>query len=150
MSLFGKKHEIDQNLNQADAEAISSLFDKNMVITGTISFKGKARIDGIINGDITEGDHLILSETGKITGNIRAISFNCYGTLEGDVQASSVIARKTCSIHGRIEAASLTVEPGAVIDGEIRAAAKDIGQGEERVQAPSSTSPAVTVDSDTP
>jgi len=66
MSLFGKKHEIDQNLNQAaDAEAISSLFDKNMVITGTISFKGKARIDGTINGDITEGDHLILSESGK-------------------------------------------------------------------------------------
>ncbi|MGB5233158.1 MAG: polymer-forming cytoskeletal protein [Desulfoprunum sp.] len=151
MSLFGKKHEIDQNLNQAaDAEAISSLFDKNMVITGTISFKGKARIDGAINGDITEGDHLILSESGKITGNIRTISFNCYGTLEGDVQASSVIARKTCSIHGRIEAASLTVEPGAAIDGEIRATAKDRGQGEERVQGSSSTSSAVTVDSDTP
>lgn len=149
MSLFGKKHEIDQNLSQADAEAISSLFDKNMVINGTISFKGKARIDGVINGDIIEGDHLILSESGKITGNIRTVSFNCYGTLEGDVQASSVIARKTCSIHGRIEAASLTVEPGAAIDGEIRAAAKGIGQSEESAEALSSVS-AAAVNYDTP
>jgi len=138
MSVFGKKHEIDQNLRQADAESISSLVDKDMVITGTISFKGKARIDGTIDGDIAEGDHLILSETGKITGNIRTVSFNCYGILEGDIQSGSVIARKTCSIHGRIEAASLTVEPGAAIDGEIRAATRDSRQGEEseRVPAP--------------
>jgi len=143
MGFFGKKHESDGQLSRADAHAISSLFDKNMVITGSISFKGKARIDGIINGDITEGDHLILSETGKIIGNIKAVSFNCYGTLEGDVQADSVIARKTCSIHGRIEAANLMVEPGAAIDGEIRAAAKDLRRSEGEEQAASPPSSAV-------
>ncbi len=34
-------------------------------------------------------------------------------------------ARKNCSMHGKLEAGSLTVEPGASIQGEINAAAKD-------------------------
>ncbi len=36
-----------------------------MTIKGEISLKGKRRIDGTINGNI-DGEHLILSETGKI------------------------------------------------------------------------------------
>ncbi len=125
MGLFSKKTGGEQKMSKADIEAISSLIDKNMSITGTLTFKGKARIDGNITGNI-EGDHLILSETGKIIGNIKSATFNCYGTLEGEIQATNVIARKNCSIHGRLEATNLTVEPGAAIDGEIKAATKDL------------------------
>lgn len=144
MSVFGKKNGGEQG-EAGDTEAISSLIDKSMTITGTISFAGKARIDGLITGNI-EGEHLILSETGKIIGNVKAASFNCHGTLEGDTQANSVIARKSCSIHGKLEAASLTVEPGATIDGEIKAAAKDLRQqieGKNRIQLPSPSEPSV-------
>lgn len=137
MGLFGKNTDGELEKSKADTEAISSLIDKNMSLMGSLTFKGKARIDGIITGDI-EGEHLILSETGKIVGNIKSTSFNCYGTLEGDVQANNVIARKNCSIHGRLEATSLTVEPGAAIDGEIKAAAKDLRpiDGKNQPQTP--------------
>ncbi|MDP3480814.1 MAG: polymer-forming cytoskeletal protein [Desulfoprunum sp.] len=138
MTLFGKKTEGGQEKSKADIEAISSLIDKSMSITGTLTFKGKARIDGIVSGNI-EGEHLILSETGRIIGNIKSISFNCYGTLEGDVQANNVIARKNCSIHGRLEAISLTVEPGAAIDGEIKAATKDLRQIDDKNQSQAPT-----------
>ena len=148
MVFFGGKHKSDGQLSRAEAHPSSSLFDNHTVIAGTVSFKGKARIDGIINGDITEGAHLILSETGEIIGNIKAVSFNCYDTLEGAVHAGSVIARKTCTIHGRIEAANLTVEPGAAIDGEIRAAANDLRRSERKEQAPSSPSSAIEPDTD--
>jgi cytoskeletal protein CcmA (bactofilin family) len=138
MSVFGKKNREEQGM-ATDTEAISSLIDKSMTITGTVSFAGKARIDGLINGDV-EGEHLILSETGKILGNVKAATFNCHGTLDGDIQANNVIARKSCSIHGKLEATSLTVEPGAAIDGEIKAAAKDLRQqieGKNQAQLPS-------------
>ncbi|WP_240744838.1 polymer-forming cytoskeletal protein [Desulforhopalus sp. IMCC35007] len=111
-------------MKKVESEAISSIIDKSMIITGEITFKGKARIDGTINGNI-EGEHLILSETGKVNGDINVTSFNCYGILEGNVTANLLTARKNCSIHGKLEATSLTVEPGASIQGEIRAAAKD-------------------------
>ena len=133
MGLFGKKELGESGLTTTDSEAISSLIDKSMSLTGTISFKGKARIDGTVTGNI-EGEHLILSETGKITGNVQSISFNCFGTINGDIQANNVIARKNCSIHGRLEATSLTVEPGAAIDGEIKAASKSVRPADEKQQ----------------
>jgi len=124
MGMFGKSDNVEQEMQKVKKEAISSIIDKSMTIKGEISFKGKARIDGEINGNI-EGEHLILSETGKVTGDISVSSLNCYGSLEGNVRANILTARKNCSIHGKIIADSLTVEPGAAIEGEIRAAAKD-------------------------
>jgi len=124
MGMFGKSGNVEQEMKKVESEAISSIIDKSMTITGEIAFKGKARIDGIINGNI-DGEHLILSETGKVVGDITVSSFNCYGVLEGNVKAGMLTARKDCSINGKLEAESLTVEPGAGIQGEIRAAAKD-------------------------
>lgn len=124
MGMFGKTMNVEQAMKKVEGEAISSIIDKSMTITGEISFKGKARIDGTINGNI-EGEHLIVSETGKVAGDITVSSFNCYGTLEGNVTAEMLTARKDCSIVGKLEAASLTVEPGATLQGEIRAAAKN-------------------------
>lgn len=124
MGMFGKSGNVEQEMKKVESEAISSIIDKSMIITGEITFKGKARIDGTINGNI-DGEHLILSETGKVVGDITVSSFNCYGALEGNVKAGMLTARKDCSINGKLEAESLTVEPGASIQGEIRAAAKN-------------------------
>ncbi len=115
------KSGMDQEMKKVESEAISSIIDKTMTITGGISFKGKARIDGTINGNI-EGEHLILSETGRINGDIIVSSFNCYGIIEGNIKTSMLTARKNCSINGKLEAGSLTVESGAAIQGEIKVA----------------------------
>ncbi len=132
MGIFGKSMNIEQEMKKVDSEAISSIIDKNMVIKGEIFFKGKARIDGTINGNV-DGEHLILSETGKVFGDITVSSFNCYGSLEGNIKATMLTARKNCSIHGKLEAGNLTVEPGASIEGEIMAAAKDPKLEEKKI-----------------
>jgi cytoskeletal protein CcmA (bactofilin family) len=132
MGLFGKLENVEQEMKKIESEAISSIIDKSMTIKGEILFKGKARIDGTINGNI-DGEHLILSETGKVVGDINVSSFNCYGSHEGNVKATMLTARKNCSIQGKLKAGSLTVEPGASIEGEIKAAAKDLKPQEKKV-----------------
>ena len=122
--MFGKAVNVEQDMKKIESEVISSIIDKSMTINGELLFKGKARIDGTINGNI-DGEHLILSETGKVVGDITVSSLNCYGSLDGNVKATMLTARKNCSFHGKIEADNLTVEPGASIEGEIKAAAKD-------------------------
>ena len=67
-----------------------------MSISGEINFKGKTRIDGTINGNIS-GEYLILSESGKITGDVKVSSFICHGTIQGDIKANVVTARKGCT-----------------------------------------------------
>lgn len=121
--MFGKAVSTDLDMKKVDSEAISSIIDKDMTITGEVSFKGKTRIDGTVNGNI-DGEHLILSENGKVIGDIHVSSFNCYGSLQGNVTATLLTARKNCTIMGKLKASSLNVEPGASIEGEIKAAAE--------------------------
>lgn len=123
--MFGKKDDLEKEMQKAESETISSIIDKTMSVTGEITFKGKTRIDGTINGNIT-GEHLVLSESGKIIGDLKVSSFICNGSINGNTKANIVTARKGCSIHGRLEAGNLTVEPGAILDGEVKAATRDL------------------------
>jgi len=123
--MFSKKEDIEKEMQKVESEAISSIIDGSMTLTGEMSFQGKTRIDGVINGNIT-GEHLILSKAGKINGDIVVSSFICQGTFTGNLETKILTARKGCSIQGKIIAGSLTVEPGASLDGEIKAATKDI------------------------
>ncbi len=139
--MFNKKgSSVEKELQKAESETISAIIDKTMLISGEISFKGKTRIDGTINGDIS-GEHLILSESGTITGDIKVTSFICHGTIEGNIIANLVTARKGCSIKGRLEAGSLTVEPGARLDGEVKAAGSNSGTGEAKNPQKAQTAP---------
>ncbi len=123
MGMFNKTDDapdaIEQEIQKVESKAISSIIDSTMRVNGEISFKGKARIDGKIDGNI-DGEHLVLSESGVINGDINATSFICQGKVEGNIKADMVTAKKTCSIHGKLESGSLTVEPGASISGEIK------------------------------
>lgn len=125
MGLFNQKDDFEQENQKAEKEVISSIIDANMVMKGELTFKGKARVDGSIEGNI-KGEHLILSESGKVTGDIQVSTFVCHGTLEGNVKASLITARKSCNINGRIEGNSLTVEPGAGLDGEMKVSSREL------------------------
>ena len=59
----------------------------------------------------------------ELCGDVKVSSFICHGYLEGNIIAKLVTASKGCSILGKLEAGSLTVEPGATLDGEVKAAA---------------------------
>ncbi len=124
MAIFSKKDSFEQESQKADKEAISSIIDARMIMKGELLFEGKARIDGTVEGNI-KGEHLILSEVGKVHGNIQVSTFVCHGTLEGNVTAKLVTARKSCRIHGIIESNSLSVEPGASLSGEMKIATRE-------------------------
>ena len=126
MALFSNKpdrsgvhSDLQKEETKASKEAISSILSKEMNITGDIKFKGKIRIDGTVNGNIN-GEYLILSETGKIVGDVEVDSFVCNGTIDGRINSKRVSALSTAAIHGMLVTASLTVESGASLTGEIK------------------------------
>lgn len=117
--MFKNKDNLEKQIQKVESETISSIVDHNMTINGELFFKGKTRIDGTVTGNIS-GEHLILSQSGTITGDISVSSFVCHGSIEGSVKADIVTARKGSSIHGRVTTANLVVEPGAALDGEVK------------------------------
>lgn len=125
MSLFNKKDGFEQETEKAEKEVVTSIIDQKMTFKGELSFTGKARVDGTIEGNI-KGEHLILSQSGKIIGDVVTTSLVCHGTIEGNTKVNLLTARKNCQIHGKIEANSLTVEPGAGLSGEIKVASQKL------------------------
>lgn len=129
MALFKSKdappHNIEKHAQKKaiSKDVISSIISQEMQITGEISFSGKARIDGTLEGNLT-GEYLILSEVGKIKGDLQLEALVCHGQIEGNIYAKVVTIHATASIKGKLIAESLTVEPGAVLSGEISAADK--------------------------
>ncbi|MCI5217998.1 MAG: polymer-forming cytoskeletal protein [Candidatus Electrothrix sp. LOE2] len=134
MALFKKEEKIEPARNEPSAsqekrvvknekDPIASVLAKEMTITGEINFKGKARFDGTVQGDIT-GEYLILSDTALVTGNITVTTLVCHGKVEGNVIAEVVTAHATSQIHGILKSQNLTVESGASLEGEIHSSSR--------------------------
>ena len=144
MALFKKEEKIEPNRNEISApqerkivknekDPIASVLAKEMVITGEINFKGKARFDGRVEGDIT-GEYLILSDTAKVVGNITVTTLVCHGKVEGNVVAEVVTAHATSEIHGILKSQNLTVESGASLEGEIHSSSRKQGNNGSQAQ----------------
>jgi len=117
VSFFRKKDPLLES-SPSSGEVISSILAKDMRMIGELRFKGKARIDGLVEGNI-KGEHLVLSESGKVLGDLDLVNLICHGTVEGNIKAQQVSMHRTAFVHGSLVAATLTVEPGARLNGEI-------------------------------
>lgn len=104
-------------------ESINSILGAEISVQGDISFRGKVRVDGKINGNV-KGEYLILGESGKINGDIEANSLICYGEITGNIKVEKLSVQKTSFINGKIETNDLFVDSGASLNSEVRAGQK--------------------------
>lgn len=124
MSIFAK-NEDSQFDSSDDKRAITSVIGKEMTVVGDISFEGKVRIDGNIEGNI-QGDYLILSDTGNIIGDIDATIVVCHGQVDGNIKVKKFFLKKDGTVNGKLETTDLSVESGGVLNGEIRSLNQDL------------------------
>jgi len=113
MALF-KKDKI-----ALDLQSISTLISEGSVLDGNLKAPAYARIDGLVNGDVTIDEGLIIGEKGVITGNVMTKEIVVYGTVHGNLKVSSLEIKATGKITGDISTQYLTVENGAVYNGSL-------------------------------
>ncbi len=99
--------------------AISSIVGQDMTIVGNLTFKSKIQVDGRLQGNLS-GTCLVLSESGRIVGDIVTDSLICYGQIDGNITVGKLFLKKTGVINGRVETSDLSVESGGCLNGEIR------------------------------
>lgn len=117
MKLFGNEEEKGQQT--------TSVIGKGMSLTGNVSFKGRLRLDGNVEGNI-DGEHLILGATGKVVGDVNAANMVCHGHVEGNVDAKKLHVMQGGTITGKVETADLSVDSGALLNGEIKSRSQDL------------------------
>ncbi len=89
-------------------------------LRGELSVKGTLRVDGSVDGNI-RADCVIVGESGRIKGNIKAREMTVAGKVEGNIEAGELVDLKPkAHVFGEIHAGKLAVSEGAVFDGQSR------------------------------
>lgn len=106
---------------------IESLIGATTIIEGDVVFTGGLRIDGTVKGNVaastgsTEANStLVVSESARIQGEIRAAHVVVNGAVDGPIYVSEYLelqpkARVTGDVHYK----TLEIHLGATIDGKL-------------------------------
>jgi cytoskeletal protein CcmA (bactofilin family) len=103
---------------------IETLIGADTVIEGDVKFSGGMRIDGQVNGNViaTPGKPttLVLSEQGRVNGEVNVSHLVVNGVICGSVTASEYLelhakARVTGDLHYKM----LEIQVGAILEGRL-------------------------------
>ena len=105
--------------------AITTLIDKDIVISGDTTYTGGIRVDGKIKGNLKvhgdEGSLLIMGYGSKITGDVEVEKAIINGEINGNVKCHDYLELNTNAIvNGSIEYDIIEVQEGAKITGDLK------------------------------
>jgi cytoskeletal protein CcmA (bactofilin family) len=128
--MFGSKRSKPQN-------RIDCLIGAGTTIEGNITFTGGLRVDGQVRGNIVavEGKPgtLVLSEQGKIEGEVHVSHVVINGAVVGPVRAGEYVELQAkANVKGDVHYKTIEMQLGAVVEG--RLVYQNDGKSEKVVQ----------------
>ncbi len=112
----------------AGVGALTAFIDQGSEFSGKLLFRDTVRIDGRFEGEISSENTLIVGESGKVQATIKSEVVIISGEVRGDVEASGqVTLHRTARVFGNIETARLLIEDGALLNGQVKMEAGELG-----------------------
>lgn len=99
--------------------AAPTIISADLKVTGNLTSEGEVQIDGVIDGDVKSA-RLSVGQNGKIVGSVQAERALIRGRVEGQIRAQEVTLTRTAQVKGDIYHDTLSIEPGAQLDGHCR------------------------------
>ncbi len=114
-----KKEEAAKSASPIDSS--NCVVSKGALIEGKFSSTDSLRLDGQVNGEVECKSRLVMGESGKVIGTVKATEAEILGTIEGDLIITGALnLRSSAKIKGNISAKTMSVDEGAVYNGECR------------------------------
>jgi cytoskeletal protein CcmA (bactofilin family) len=95
-----------------------SILGADVVITGNVSASVDLHIDGKIQGDL-KCANLVQGEASEIKGSVVADTAKLAGTIDGSIEAKTLVIHASARITGDVTYESVTIEQGAHVDGKL-------------------------------
>lgn len=87
-------------------------------VHGSMAVRGSLRIEGEMEGNITDALEVVIGKNGRVRGNVSAERVEISGKVVGDVVCLQHLQILSCgSVVGNVRTPKLLVEDGAVLDG---------------------------------
>ncbi len=120
--MFGRDKKEELSEGTKDLSSAKALIGKGHFFKGEISGQEDLAILGYVKGRIDLKDHVLTVEKGgRVDGDVIVHDLNLYGTINGNVYASSkVFVAPEALMRGDITAARISISDGAVFKGSIK------------------------------
>jgi cytoskeletal protein CcmA (bactofilin family) len=108
-----------------DPSKETTYLGKNLKINGNISGEGSLIILGTFEGEFNLKGQLKVAQGAVIKGNIKATGVSINGNVDGTIVASEkILLDTTASVKGRLVTPKISIQDGAVFDGELQMSSK--------------------------
>jgi cytoskeletal protein CcmA (bactofilin family) len=98
-----------------------NIISEGTSMKGNLNTDSDVRISGEIQGEVRSKGKIIITGTGRLTGNIMSADADISGKIEGEVRVSGKLSlREKSIINGDIYTKTLIVEEGAQINGSCK------------------------------
>lgn len=124
--MFGQKNKEETSYSsvmpttKSDNRAITTLISEGCRFEGNLFSPSNTRIDGIVTGNLTGENGLVIGEKGSIVGDISAIEATIYGMVRGNIKAHKLEIKKTGKILGDVIVDHIVMEYGAHFNGNLK------------------------------
>lgn len=103
----------------ANPDKIDTILGKEAKLTGEIKTSGLLRIEGDFQGDIDCEKDVIITDSGKVEGKLRAQNAIIAGAYQGNLFLDGkLVIKGTGKVLGDIKVGTLVIEDGAFFDGK--------------------------------
>lgn len=107
----------DSKWNEDDVFVIGRGFK----VVGDVRGSGLCVVDGEIEGSLETAD-VKINDTGNFNGHMKCLRLDANGPISGVVDVHEIVLRSRASLDGKLTYTLMSMEAGAVIDGEIHCA----------------------------
>jgi len=113
------------------AKETAIILGRNAEFEGSLKFFGTALIEGRFKGDISGEGTLSIGQEGKIEADIHVSHIIIYGEVRGNIMAEKKLEINVPGkVYGNIESPVVTIETGAVLQGECRTHPPEVAEKE--------------------
>ncbi len=103
----------------SDAAEAPTVIDAGASFEGLLTFRGAARVDGVLTGRVVADGCLVIGPRGKVTATIEVDELVVGGEFEGEATARSrVELLSSARAAGRLRAPTFALAEGCRFDGQ--------------------------------
>jgi|APHig6443717497_1056834.scaffolds.fasta_scaffold09321_3 cytoskeletal protein CcmA (bactofilin family) len=112
--MFSKENRLEKF---KDAETV---IGSSIKVKGNFQGKGNIVIEGMLEGSVKTEANLFIGEDAKVVANIEATDSSIHGEVHGNVRSRGYLAiGKAARIFGDIQYSEISIEKGAIINGQL-------------------------------
>ena len=105
---------------QSAIKSAETIIGESIKVKGNFHGEGNIIIEGVVDGSVKTNNFLLIGTKAKIAASVEAKDAKVAGVVSGNVKVSGYLEIKaSAKITGDVSADQLSIEKGAIINGNI-------------------------------